>query len=111
VVPPGGAIYFPSALYESSFDFEILAYEFDPFSGDANVSPRLASPAHRKALQYRREIAAHVRAVDVLVRVERISERDALTRIASSSRSMPATFSTVVLRQNGSGSLGRIPKS
>ena len=77
-----GRIYFPSALYESPFRFEILAHEFGHHLERGRHShPLFGSPAYRQAWQYRREIAAHVRAIDVLVRVEGISDLDALTRI------------------------------
>jgi hypothetical protein len=77
-----GKIYLCPWVYESPLRFEIAAHEFGHhLQGPPALSRFSPKRSVRQAEQYGRELDANVRAVDILICVDGISELDAVTRV------------------------------
>ena len=77
-----GKVYVSPWVYESRFRFEIAAHEFGHHLQGSPAWRRLAGRRSvREAGQYRREAEANVLAVEVLRRVDEISELEAVIRM------------------------------
>lgn len=77
-----GKINVSARLYDSPFRFEIVAHELGHHLQGPPTLKRLSPRrADREREQYEREIDASVRAVAILVRVEDISEQEAVARM------------------------------
>lgn len=87
-----GKIYVSPWVYESPFRFEIAAHEFGHHLQGSPAWRRLAvRRSVREAEQYRRETDANVLAVEILRRVDGISELEAAIRVHGLLAAMAAT--------------------
>jgi hypothetical protein len=87
-----GKIYLPPWVYESPFRLEIAAHEFGHHLQGPPALRRFAvMRSVREAEQYQREMDANVLAVEVVRRLDGISELDAVIRVHGLLATMAAT--------------------